>query len=76
MPIKKSAIYAFFLRLMNLLFYHLQHLQSFTPTYTPARNPHLHTYPPFKGGKCEWWGGGHVKRYNFTQEVQAIVLCR
>jgi hypothetical protein len=50
--------------------FHLQHLRPFMVTYTPARNPHLHTYPPFKGGKCEWWGGGSTKRYNFTQEAQ------
>jgi hypothetical protein len=58
LPLKKVAICAYFLYLNEYIYFHLQHLQSFTSIYTPARNPHLHTYPPFKGGKCEWWGGG------------------
>jgi hypothetical protein len=55
--IQKSLDCAFLSRLREITYFHLQHLQPLMLTYTPARNHHLHTYPPFKGGKCEWWGG-------------------
>jgi hypothetical protein len=56
-PIQKSPDNTFSSYLSEVTCFHLQHLQPLMFTYIPARNPHLHTYPPFKGGKCEWWGG-------------------
>jgi hypothetical protein len=57
LPLQKSPGRAFSSYLTEITHFHLQHLQPLMLTYTPACNPHLHTYPPFKGGKCEWWGG-------------------
>lgn len=60
LAIQRGHNSTFFSCLAELIYFHLQHLQPFTVTYAPVRNPHLHTYPPFKGGKCEWWGGGNL----------------
>jgi hypothetical protein len=58
LSIQKGTDHTLFSCLAEINYFHLRHLQPFMFTYTPTRNPHLHTYPPFKGGKCEWWGGG------------------
>jgi hypothetical protein len=57
LTLQKSPNYAFPSYLTEVACFHLRHLQPLTSTYAPTRNPHLHTYPPFKGGKCEWWRG-------------------
>jgi hypothetical protein len=76
-PVEKVVNCAFFLHLSGSSYFHLRHLQPFTPIYTPARNPHLHTYPPFKGGKCEWWGGaGTNKAKNHHCNAEGGFKCR
>jgi hypothetical protein len=72
LPVQKVPGCEYFLHLSEFSYFHLRHLQPLMIIYTPAHNPHLHTYPPFKGGKCEWWEGDCMKRYNFTQEVQVL----